>query len=58
MELTRNPRGAVQVVGILAVRPRRWLEEQFQLDLVRAGMVRRQRQSTPIWVGGEATEQG
>ena len=31
---------------------------EFQLELVRAGMVRRRRQSTPIWVGGEATERG
>ena len=31
---------------------------EFQLELVRVGMVRRRHQSTPIWVGGEATEQG
>ena len=31
---------------------------EFQLELVRAGMVPRRRRSTLIWVGGEATEQG
>ena len=31
---------------------------EFQLKLVRAGRVRQRRRSTPIWVGGEATEQG
>ena len=31
---------------------------EFQLELVWAGRVRRRRRSTPIWVDGEATEQG